>query len=67
MAYTPNRPVQYRRAAYYVDRLLHGAKPSDLPVEQPSQFDFVVNMKAAQAIGFTIPNRVLALATEAIR
>ena len=56
-----------RRSATYVDRILKGAKPADLPVEQPTRFDFVVNLKAAQALGLTIPPEVLRQATEVIQ
>jgi putative tryptophan/tyrosine transport system substrate-binding protein len=67
MAYGPRRPDLRRRAAYYVDRILKGAQPSDLPVEQPTTFEFVVNLKTAQALGLTIPPHVLLQATEVIQ
>ena len=57
MAYGPNLSDQYRRAAYYVDRILKGAKPADLPVEQPMTFEFVVNMKTAQSWASPSPTR----------
>jgi putative ABC transport system substrate-binding protein len=67
MAYGPNLPEQFRRSASYVDRILKGAKPADLPVEQPTRFDFVVNLKTAQTLGLTIPESVLQQATEIIQ
>jgi putative ABC transport system substrate-binding protein len=67
MAYGSNFREQYRRAAYYVDRILRGTKPADLPVEQPTTFDFVINLKTAQALGLTIPQHVLLQATEVIQ
>jgi putative ABC transport system substrate-binding protein len=67
MSYGPNPAALQRRAAYYVDRLLKGAKPADLPVEQPTTFDFVINLKAAQALGLAIPQHVLLQATEVIQ
>jgi len=66
MAYGPNRPALYRRAAYYVDRILKGTSPADLPIEEPREFEFVINLKTAQALGLTIPHHVLLQATEVI-
>ena len=65
--YGTNLPGQLRRAAYYVDRILKGAQPADLPVEQPREFDFVINARTAQALGLTIPHHVLLQATEVIQ
>jgi putative tryptophan/tyrosine transport system substrate-binding protein len=67
MWYAPSNAAVYRRAAYYVDRILKGAKPADLPIEQPMYFDFVINLKTAQALGLTIPQHVLLQATEVIQ
>jgi putative ABC transport system substrate-binding protein len=67
MAYAANRAAGYRRAAYYVDKILHGAQPADLPIEQPREFEFVINLKTAQALGLTIPQHVLLQATELIQ
>ena len=67
MAHGPSLAAMYYRAAYYVDRILKGAKPSDLPVEQPTTFDFVINLKTAQALGLTIPEHVLLQATEVLQ
>jgi putative tryptophan/tyrosine transport system substrate-binding protein len=67
MAYGPNMSELYARAAYYVDKILKGANPADLPVERPMRFDFVINAKTAQALGLTIPPHVLLQATEVIQ
>lgn len=67
IAYGVNIPQVYRRAAYYVDKILKGTKPGDLPVEQPTKFDLVVNLKTAKALGVTIPQTLLLRADEIIR
>jgi putative ABC transport system substrate-binding protein len=67
MSYGPRLVDMYHRAAYYVDRILKGATPADLPIEQPMTFDFVINLQTAQAIGLTIPQQVLLQATEVIQ
>jgi putative tryptophan/tyrosine transport system substrate-binding protein len=67
MSYGTNFADLYRRAAWYVDKILKGAKPAELPVEQPTKFEFVINLKAAKQIGLTIPPEVLARATKIIK
>lgn len=66
MSYGPNLPDLYRRAAEFADKILRGTKPADIPVEQPTKFDLVLNLKTAKALGLTIPSGVLAVADEVI-
>ena len=67
MSYGADLADSYRRVAYFVDRILKGAKPADLPVEQPTKFEFVINLKTAKQIGLTIPPEVLARTTKLIK
>jgi putative ABC transport system substrate-binding protein len=67
MSYGPNLAENFRRAATFVDKILKGAKPADLPIEQPTKFEFIINLKAAKQIGLTIPPSVLARANEVIQ
>ena len=67
MSYGADFDDLYRRAAVYVDKILKGAKPADLPVQQATKFEFIINLKAAKQIGLTIPNRVLERANQVIK
>ena len=67
MSYGADRTERYKRVAVFVDKILKGTKPADIPVEQPTKFEFLINLKAAKQIGLTIPPNVLARADRVIR
>ena len=67
MSYSPHRADLYRRGAVFVDKILKGANPADLPVERPTTFELVINLKTAKALGLAIPSSVLARADEVLQ
>jgi putative ABC transport system substrate-binding protein len=66
MSYGPNVPDMYRRAAEIVDKILRGTKPADIPVEQPTKFEFILNLKTAKALGLDVPSHLQQLTDEVI-
>jgi ABC-type uncharacterized transport system substrate-binding protein len=66
MSYGPDQPAYFKRLAIYIDKILKGAKPADLPIEQPTKFDFVINLKTAKVIGLTLPPSLVARADQVI-
>ena len=66
MSYGPDMAALFRRSADIVDKILRGANPGEIPVEQPTKFDFVINLKTAKALGLAVPDKMLALADEVI-
>jgi putative tryptophan/tyrosine transport system substrate-binding protein len=66
MSYVPNYQTMFRRSADFVDKILRGTKPGDIPVEQPTKFEFVINLKTAKALGLDVPPALLARADEVI-
>ena len=67
LSYSADTLALYRRAAHYVDRILKGARPADLPIEQPTRFELVVNLKTAKALGLTMPPEIMVQATRVIQ
>ena len=67
MAYAPDLTVQFRRAADYVDKILRGARPAELPIEQPTQWTLIVNLKVARALGLKMPESILLRADEVLQ
>ncbi len=67
MSYGQNLHEHYRRAAYYVDRILHGARPRELPIEQATKFQYIVNLRAARELGIALPQQLLVQATRVLQ